>query len=304
MKKLILLYVCLFSYLFSNESFVTQLQTTFFNEVNEKNLYKKHYSHFLYETCQNNEMCINQTITRLKGWESVQNNPFLKHHQKEYYQQIELSVQTLHKIKEYLFTVIHSKKISTSQFLSFLDLSQQRLSVLFYDAHTQTLHHIGSDLVSTGNMEKEKEIKQGDDHYLKTPTGIFESLQGWRSSGEFIEEKNVMPYGQKERFVFYFGKQKSVRYRINGKKDTKPDTISDYLEFALHAHESTFKLGQPQSHGCIRISNELNLFLDEHLVLHANNIHNNQWKNPTAKAPKNFMLHPYFGKYLIIVDSI
>jgi hypothetical protein len=63
-------------------------------------------------------------------------------------------------------------------------------------------------------------------------------------------------------------------------------------------------LGQPQSHGCIRISNELNLFLDEHLVLHANNIHNNQWKNPTAKAPKNFMLHPYFGKYLIIVDSI
>ncbi len=304
MKKLILLYLCLFSYLFSNESFVTQLQTTFFNEVNEKNLYKKHYSHFLYETCQNNEVCVNQTITRLKSWESVQNNPFLKKHQKKYYQQTKLNPQTFDRIEQYLLPIIHSKKTSSSEFFSFLDLSQQRLSVLFYDARTQELHHIGSDLVSTGNMEKEKEIKQGDDHYLKTPTGIYESLKGWRSSGEFIKEKNVMPYGKKERFVFYFGKQKSIRYRINGKKDIKPDIISDYLQFALHAHESSLSLGEPQSHGCIRISNELNLFLDEHLILHANNVQNGRWKNPTAKKPQNFPKIPFTGKYLIIVDTI
>lgn len=306
MKKLILLYLCLFSYLFSNDTLIHQLQTSFFTEVNEKNLYKKHYGNFLYETCKNNEVCITQTITRLKSWESVQNNPFLKKHQKKYYQQTQVTQQTFDKIEQYLLPVIHSKKISSSQFFSFLDLSQQRLSVLFYDAKAQEFHHIGSDLVSTGNMEKEKEIKQGDDHFLKTPTGVYESLKGWRSSGELIKEKNVMPYGKKERFVFYFGKQKSIRYRIKEQKNAplKSDIITDYLEFALHAHESTLSLGEPQSHGCIRISNELNLFLDEHLILHANNIEKGQWKNPTAKKPLHFPKIPFSGKYLIIVDTI
>lgn len=305
MKKSILFcLVPLLNLLFANDVSITKLQTTFFKEVNEKNIYLKHYTNFLYETCKNNQVCINETITRLKSWESVQNNPYLKKHQKNYYEQTQVSPFTLEKMQHHLSQVIQAKKINTSQFLSFLDISKQRLSVLFYDSNKEKFYYIGSDLVSTGNMEKEKTIKQGDDHFLKTPTGVYESLQGWRSNGEIIEEKNIMPYGKKERFVFYFGKQKSIRYQIQESKNTQPKIISDYLEFALHAHESPFNLGDPQSHGCIRISNELNLFLDEHLVLHANNIKNGKWKNPTAKAPKSFPKTPYMGKYLIIVDTI
>lgn len=305
MKKSILFYLVPFvNLLFANDISIPQLQSTFFKEVNEKNIYLKHYTNFLYETCQNNQVCINETITRLKSWESVQNNPFLKKYQKKYYKQTQVSPFTLEKIEQYLHEVIEAKQINTSQFLTFLDLSKQRLTVLFYDSHKEKFYYIGSDLVSTGNMEKEKTIKQGDDHFLKTPTGIFESLQGWRSSGELIEEKNIMPYGQKERFVFYFGKQKSIRYQIQESKKDKIAIISDYLEFALHAHESPLNLGEPQSHGCIRISNELNLFLDEYLILHANNIKKGKWKNPTAKKPQNFPKIPYVGKYLIIVDTI
>ena len=123
MKKSILFYLLPFvNLLFANDISIPQLQGTFFKEVNEKNIYLKHYTNFLYETCQNNQICINETITRLKSWESVQNNPFLKKYQKKYYKQTQVSPFTLEKIEQYLHEVIQAKQINTSQFLTFLDL--------------------------------------------------------------------------------------------------------------------------------------------------------------------------------------
>jgi hypothetical protein len=310
MKKYGLLFALATVFLWGNASFIAPLQTTFFQEVNEATLYKKHYFHFLTSVCQENESCIYPTIQRLKSWKSVQENQFFQKAKQSYYQRVLLTDEELNSIQKYLFKIVASLPIQSSQFLSFLDLSQQRLSLFFYDSTTQTLHLIGSDLVSTGNMEKEKTITLGDDHYLKTPQGIFENLQGWRSKGEYNEDKQVMPYGKKGRFVFYFGRQKSIRYQIfNGDKSKiknpqEAAIIHDYLQFALHAHESPLSLGEPHSHGCIRISNELNIFLDEFLILHANNIQNGRWKNPTAKKPQNFPKLPFTGKYLIIVDKI
>ena len=80
-----------------------------------------------------------------------------------------------------------------------------------------------------------------------------------------------MPYGEKKRLVFFFGEQKSIRYNTfkNGKKikyKKNYQLITDKLSFAIHTHISKKSFGVAASHGCIRMSHELNVFLDNNLV--------------------------------------
>lgn len=79
-----------------------------------------------------------------------------------------------------------------------MDLSKQLITVTLYDNDTHEIYLIGSDFVSSGDINKESETKAGEDHFLQTPTGIFENLKGWRSDGKYNEDKSVLAYGQKE----------------------------------------------------------------------------------------------------------
>jgi hypothetical protein len=311
MKHLIFLFLLCVYTLQANSNFIQTLQNNFFLQVNEPHIFKRYYHQFISKNCfHENISCIASTIKRLQSWQSVQNNHAFEKAYNKYLQEIQVSKEQKKRMKIYLHNIIKQKNITHSQFLTLIELQTQRLNIFFYDTNTQNLSLIGSDLISSGNMDKEKEITLGQDHYLKTPTGVFESLQGWRTNGKQNTDGITKPYGHKGRFVFYFGQQHSIRYNTFDKHKQKITNENDYtlikdtLELALHAHESALSLGKPHSHGCVRVSNELNIFLDERLILHANNIHNKQWINKTAQAPKNFKKQPYFGKYLIIVDSI
>jgi hypothetical protein len=311
MKRYFFLFFIFTPFLFSQDSFIQTLQKNFIQYVNEPHIYKRYYSNFINTQCTHEDTeCLALVIQRLKAWQSVQNNHTFQKALNDYFKRITLSKKKQEKIKAYVQNIIEQKNITNSQFFTFIELDTQRLSTLFYDATHANISIIGTDLISSGNMQKEKDITLGQDHYLKTPTGIFESLQGWRTNGKLNDDGITKPYGHKGRFVFYFGQQHSIRYNTFDAHKQKITNENDYtlikdtLELALHANESIFSLGKPHSHGCVRVSNELNIFLDERLILHANNIHNKQWINKTAQAPKNFKKQPYFGKYLIIVDSI
>jgi hypothetical protein len=122
--------------------------------------------------------------------------------------------------------------------------------------------------------------------------------------------KKTLGYGYKDRFVFYFGKQKSIRFNIFDQNGTKIDDVDqwkkiiDELDFALHSHKSTKGFGQPHSHGCVRMSDELNRFLDNNMVLHKSMLENSEWKSHYTKPPKNPTNQSLAGQYLIIFDKI
>ena len=200
---------------------------------------------------------------------------------------------------------------SSSQFITLVDLSKQVLIIILWDNSEKTFYPIGFDFVSTGDMGKESEVTNGESHYLKTPAGIFSIKSGWRSTGEALDDNVTKPYGKKDTFIFYFGEQKSIRYNTfdkNGEKIIDPNKwkiISDKLKFAIHAHKSTTSLGTPNSHGCIRMSNELNLFLDNNLVFfkHLYN-EKKEWLHPYNKPPNEPTNHKLAGEYLLIIDGL
>lgn len=206
---------------------------------------------------------------------------------------------------------VHKKSFTHSQFITVIDLSRQLLILLLWKDTKKSFHFIGSDLISSGNMEKESKVTIGEDHYLKTPTGIYRVKGGWRSDGKVLDDNITLPYGKKDRFVYYFGKQKSIRYNTfdkNGTKITdkkKWQLIEGELEFAIHAHKSTTTLGKPFSHGCIRMSNELNIFLDNNLVLHKNAFDGNRkWDMRYIQAPNYDKNNTLAGEYLFVFDKI
>ncbi|WP_419771437.1 MAG: hypothetical protein ACNI3C_06490 [Candidatus Marinarcus sp.] len=311
MKKFLLLLLFSHLYLFANSDEITAFQNEFSHNVLEKNIFKKHFRLFLEKNCLlSDDNCVDKQIARLKTWESTSANQALQEDLVKKHNKTQLSNEYFQGVQKNIFKLIDEKKILKSQFITLLDLSKQLITVTLYDNDTHEIYLIGSDFVSSGDINKESETKAGEDHFLQTPTGIFENLKGWRSDGKYNEDKSVLAYGQKGRFVFYFGKQKSVRYnsfdafknKLENKKDWK--LITDYLEFAMHSHESSKPMGIPNSHGCIRITHELNLFLDENLVLHKNNL-NKSHLLPQDISPEQMPLKiKYAGKYLIVVNKI
>lgn len=212
--------------------------------------------------------------------------------------------------RDIVYKNIVQKNINISQFISLIDLSRQLYILFLYDNKNQNLHFIGMDLVSTGNIDREAEVLFGEDHYLKTPTGIYQSSTGWRSDGRYNSDGKTKGYGDEGSFVFYFGKQKSIRYNTfdqNGTKIKDKENwklISDDMQLAMHAHSSTHLLGLPYSHGCIRTTHKLNEFLDNNMVLHKNKLLDNKWVYEHTYPPKKPNFYNYSGKYLIIIDKI
>lgn len=308
MLKFMIILLGLQLYLFSTNINIEALQQEFKKSVIETNIFRKRFDKYLTNNCQNDFECLSSYINRLKQWDTVQNDDMFQNMLKEKYEITTLDPEYWEKVKKKL----HSKKLDLkeSQFLSVIDLEKQYIILTIWDEVKQTFHYIGKDLISSGNMEREKEIKYGENHYLKTPSGIFKAEIGWRSDGKLNKDNITLGYGHKDRYIFYFGKHQSIRYhtfdkeRKKIKDQEKWKLITDEIDLAMHAHKSTKPLGEPYSHGCIRTSDELNRFMDNNLVLHKNLFEGERWLHKYSKAPEYPKNHHIAGEYLIVFDSI
>lgn len=308
LKKIFSFFILTFT-LSSYELDIKQLQHNFYQDVLIQNLYYKRFSQHLAQACPlYKENCYKKVIKKLQAKYSIVEDRQLR----ELYRLKIINTlpqdDYLKKAKSYLNK--HSHHFENSQFVSFIDLSKQLFVLFLFEEKKHFFHYVGQDSISAGNIQREQEVLPGEDHYFKTPSGLFEIQSGWRSKGEVYADGTTLPYGQKDRFVFYFGKQFSVRYNTfdsKGRKlkDKKQWTlIKDQLSFAMHAHQSSNRLGKPYSHGCIRISNELNTFLDNHMVLHKKVLQAKQWISKSAQVPKNPKHHDLAGSYLVVVDKL
>lgn len=234
-------------------------------------------------------------------------NSSIKKALKKRAQRFSLDERYFNKVKKHLLK--QKKHFNTTQFVTLIDLSKQVLILTIYDIKKQDFFPVGYDFISSGNIKREVETKTGEDHYVKTPAGLFPIKSGWRSYGKTNNSDNAKPYGKKGRFVFFFGKQMSVRYNTfdkHGKKikDKKRWTlIKDKLSFAMHAHSSTVYLGQARSHGCVRMSEDLNIFLDNNFVFFKNLLKGKKWVHPYEKPPRDPKNYDLAGKYLLVIDS-
>ncbi len=305
---------------------VQQLQKEFIEKVIVESKYKSRFKNYLSNLCGDiylNDKCVEQKIAFIKTWDTVIEDQVLHKSLKKRIERLaldknkfdnnilELDPQYWEKTKKKLKDKLLYANLDKSQFVSIIDLSRQKIIIALYDFEYDDFFPVGVDLISSGNMDREASVQYGEDHYFDSPKGIFRTRGGWRSDGE-VNENGTLGYGAKDRYIFYLGRQSSVRYNTFDKERNKIQDkskwklIKDELEFAMHAHESDMPLGGAYSHGCIRTSNELNKFLDSNLVLHRNNLDQNSlsWKQryvPSPKEPKN---HTLAGEYVIIVDKI
>jgi hypothetical protein len=277
--KIFIFFVFLSSILESSTLNVKEIQNNFYNTVIIKPLYAKYRKKSLVDKA------LKQRAKKFR----IYNNYWKR-------------------AKKLLFK--EQEHLTSSQFLTLIDLSKQVLIVALWDNEEKDFYPIGFDFISTGNIQREKEVKKGENHYFKTPTGFFNIKSGWRSKGELNKDNITLPYGKKDSFVFYFGEQKSIRYNTfdeNNTKITDPKKwkiITGKLEFAMHAHASTAPLGIPQSHGCIRMRDELNTYLDNNLVFFKHLYDGKKWTHPYKKPPKNPKNHLLAGEFMLIVDKI
>jgi len=200
------------------------------------------------------------------------------------------------------------KKINENEFISVVDLKKQLFILLLKNKNKLTI--IGVDLISSGEMNKEVEVILGEDHYFKTPAGVYSIKLGWRSDGTFKKDNVTLRYGLKDRFIYYIGMVDTIRYNTFTKDKTKLykkeqwQLLSDKVNLAMHSYTESSILGVKDSHGCIRISNELNAFLDKNNVLYKNFYKQNNWKLKHSKKPKISKNKNLAGEYLIIFDKI
>jgi len=287
---------------------ITNLQQEFKKEVLELNVFKKRFGSYLTKNCADDLLCYRKTIKKLKSWETVQNDSKLQYFLKKKITHLQFDEQYW----QHIIQKLHNKKIhlQTTQFVSVIDLEKQLYIVTLWNDQTKEFNFIGKDLISSGNINREKEVKFGEDHYLKTPSGVFKSKYGWRSDGKKSDDNITLGYGAKDRYVFYFGQQNTIRYNTFDKNKQKVydpqrwQLITDKLEFAVHSHKSSKPMGKPYSHGCIRMTDELNRFLDNKNVLHKNVLKNGKWLHKYAKEPYISKYQNFAGEYLIIFDKI
>ncbi|MEA2019505.1 MAG: L,D-transpeptidase [Campylobacterota bacterium] len=308
MIKVILFLCILANTIYANTQNIKELQIAFQKNVIEINVFRKRYQKYITAKCGDNLECIKSKINRLKSWDTVQNDSPLKY----MFDKKKSIVKYDDTYWNQLLNKLKSKQIdlNSTQFVSIIDLENQFYILTLWDKDTEQFNYIGKDLISSGNMHRESEIKFGEDHYLKTPAGVFESQIGWRSDGKYSDDNITQGYGVKNRYVFYFGKQDTIRYNTFDKEKNKiydPDKwnlITDKLDFAVHSHKSSKPMGEPNSHGCVRMSDELNRFLDNNLVLHKNMFIEDKWLNKYTKSPDNPKNYKFAGKYLIVLDNI
>ncbi len=299
--KFLLILSLLFTSLFSKN---LEMRKDFLLEVIEIPVYKKRFPAYLKKLCKKDSSCLREKIVNIKTWSTTPKDKKLLKLLKRRLKKIEINSEYFNKIQNKVLKIFQDKKIYKKQYLSIVDLSKQLLILVVYE--NDSIKYIGSDLVSTGDMYREREIKFGENHYFNTPKGLFKAHRGWRSTGDLGSDKVSLGYGKKGRYIFYFGKQKSKRFntftrnKIKILDESKWNIVNDTLQLAMHAHESSYPKGKAYSHGCIRLYNETNIFLDKHLFLHKKSIIKNKWKNPYSLAPNDIQYTSFVGQYLLV----
>ncbi len=289
---------------------VEEIQKEFYNKVVLKPIYSKYYNEYLNYICSNyDKECRSLNLNNLIDDKKTLRDTNIQNSIEK--RETKFALDEIYWEKALVHLNEIQNKLFSSQFLTLIDLSNQVLILILWDHQNKIFYPIGYDFISSGNIEKEIQVINGDDHYLKTPSGIFSIQSGWRSKGEVLDDNITMPYGNKDRFVFYFGKQESVRYNTIDENGTKIEDKSKWklikgeLEFAIHAHRSSVSLGEPHSHGCIRMSNELNEFLDNYLVFFKYFYNkNNEWLLQYAKPPSEPKYYDLAGEYMLIIDKL
>ncbi|HFU75902.1 MAG TPA: hypothetical protein ENK66_06610 [Arcobacter sp.] len=311
--KIVIILSLFFSSLFSVEKTIKELQEEFFHDVIETRIYKKHYNKYILSACgQDDILCQTKLIKKIRNNSVVKKNRVLKNdinymraltsESKEYIDKLIL------KLKKELVNVT----LKDHEFISTIDLSRQTLIIFLYDKKNDVFHKIGTDLISSGDKNREGEITWGDDHFFDTPTGVFQIKEGWRSEGQYktYKDETYQPYGSKDRFIFHVGKIETTRYNVFDRNKQKIINqknwviIDDTVNFALHSHRSKAPLGIASSHGCVRMSDELNYFLDTNAVLHKRFFRDDKWRLRFTKKPKNLKYQEFAGEYIVIFDKI
>ncbi|MEA2051071.1 MAG: L,D-transpeptidase family protein [Campylobacterota bacterium] len=307
MLKLILPLLLLES-LYSTNIDIDKLRYEFTKDVVETNIFRKRYNKYINSNCKDNFKCFQKKINYLKQWKSVQNDEKLWSYYKKKSKLFTAEDSYWEKIASKLNK--QNLKLKQTQFVSIIDLENQLFIISLYNHNNNKYYFIGKDYISSGNIKREGEVKLGEDHYLKTPSGVFKTQVGWRSNGKYNEDNKTLGYGYKNRYIFYFGKHKTIRYNtFDDNKNkiydiNKWKLITDDLDFALHAHKSTKPMGEAYSHGCVRTTDELNRFLDKNAILHKNMFNGKRWLHKYSKEPEETKYHDIAGEYLIVFDKI
>lgn len=153
---------------------------------------------------------------------------------------------------------------------------------------------LGWDLISTGNPSHGK-----DYHY--TPLGIFANTLdnfSFRAVGT-KNEKGWRGYGIKGMRVWDFGWQTGSR-PVHHKIEQRT------IRLLMHATDPDGgepKLGTPQSKGCIRISQKLNIFIDKYCLLDAEYLKAINNRRVAALLATNKEPFLFAGKWLMIINS-
>jgi len=314
MKRIILVLSLFVSNLFATSNSIENLKEQFNQNVVEATIYKKHYKEYLFDVCKEYDIeCQLQTINRIKKYKSVQTNNLLQYDLLRQKNRVHLSDEYLQKLILRLKKEFQYKSLKDQEFVSSIDLRRQIYIILLYDKSIDSFHLIGTDLISSGNMEKEANIKWGDDHYFNTPTGVFKVTSGWRSEGKYKVDQNIsyQPYGSKNRFIYHVGKLDTKRYHVFDSKKQKINDpkkwklLKDKVDFAIHSHNSDrSQMGEALSHGCVRMTDQLNYFLDVNSILHKKFIKDSQWKKRFVKKPSQMKYKEFAGEYLVIFKHI
>ena len=177
-----------------------------------------------------------------------------------------------------------------SQYFVYVDRNPDRQLILicFYDAALKKVEILGVDKTSTGNPNR--------NGFFETPVGFLKNtpeIMGYRAQGT-KNSKGWRGLGGKDSRIWDFGWQTTC-------KNGRPVQI----RLLMHATDPDFgeaRLGQVDSKGCIRISANLNHFLDHHGIIDREYEERNSakkiWLLKADREPAN-----YAGKYVLVGDS-
>lgn len=171
--------------------------------------------------------------------------------------------------------------------------SVQRLWVAIADPDPHQWAILGAVRVSTGKPGRK-------DHY-KTPVGVFRlngDVLGYRALGT-KNEHGVRGIGIKGMRVWDFGWQTTEDWRT-------PDHVTA-VRMEMHATDPTlleYRLGHPDSEGCIRIPTAFNVALDHVGLIDRAFIEGAEYSAADAALlPKDRASSPLAGDTLVVFDS-
>ncbi|NDY58035.1 murein L,D-transpeptidase [Desulfovibrio sulfodismutans] len=182
------------------------------------------------------------------------------------------------------------------QYFVYVDRNPTRQLIFlgFYDAGKATVALVGGDLVSTGLL------RRGQDSFL-TPTGVFEHLPdnfGYRAQGT-KNQNGWRGLGGKGSRVWDFGYQQSPR-------EFRQGIYESQMRLLMHAtdpDQGEPRLGRMDSKGCVRVSSDMNRFLDRRSIL------DRHYERLAAEKPGTWLLAPDRtpvstpGSFLVVGDT-